>query len=112
MREIYIDGDYIVTKVDGREVSRELNVLPSASAGVPQQVTMRQARIALYNAGKLSAVNAAIAGMPGAAGDAARIEWEFSSTVERNKPLVTSMGAVLSMDNAALDALFVAAAAL
>ena len=112
MRETHINGEYLVTTIDGHEVSRELNVLPSASAGVPQQVTMRQARIALYNAGKLATVNAAISAMTGAAGDAARIEWEFSSTVERSKPLVASMGAVLSMDNAALDALFVAAAEL
>lgn len=112
MRETHIEGDYLVTTIDGHEVSRELNVPASPSSSIPQVVTMRQARIALYNAGKLSAVNAAISGMSGAAGDAARIEWEFSSTVERNKPLVASMGAVLSMDNAALDALFIAAAAL
>ena len=111
MRDTYIDGEYIVTTEDGKEVSREINRYPVIS-NIPQQVTMRQARIALYNAGKLATVNAAISAMTGAAGDAARIEWEFSSTVERNKPLVTSMGAVLSMDSTALDALFVAAAAL
>ena len=111
MRDTYIDGEYIVTTENGKEVSREINRYPIIS-NVPQSVTMRQARIALYNAGKLATVDAAIAGMSGAAGDAARIEWEFSSTVERNKPLVASMGAVLSMDDAALDSLFIAAAAL
>ena len=79
---------------------------------VPQAVTMRQARLALLAAGKLAAVNSAIAGMPGAQGEAARIEWEFSSEVQRNQPLVLSLGGALNMTPAQLDGLFVAAAAL
>lgn len=78
----------------------------------PQSVTMRQARLALLDAGLLATVNAAIAGMAGAAGDAARIEWEFSSEVQRDKTLVASMAAALGLSDAQLDALFIAAAAL
>jgi len=78
-------------------------------ATVPQQVTMRQARRALLNAGLLTTVNTAIAAMTGVEGDAARIDWEFSSTVERNQPLVISMGAALGLSSAQLDALFIAA---
>lgn len=79
---------------------------------VPQIVTMRQARLALLAAGKLATVNTAIAGMTGAQGEAARIEWEFSSEVTRTQPLVTSMGQVLNLNDAQLDALFIAAAAI
>lgn len=79
---------------------------------VPQAVTMRQARLALLGAGLLSSVNTAVASMPGAQGEAARIEWEFSSEVRRTQPLVLAMGPMLGLTDAQLDALFVAAAAL
>lgn len=76
---------------------------------VPQVVTMRQARLALLQAGKLDAVNDALVAMTGAEGVAARIEWDYSSEVQRTRPLVVALGSALSLD---LDALFVAAAAL
>lgn len=79
---------------------------------VPQTVSMRQARLALLQAGKLSAVNSAISSMPGAQGDAARIEWEFSSEVRRNQPLVTALTPVLGMTSEQLDQLFILAAGL
>ena len=79
---------------------------------IPQEVTMRQARLALLAAGKLAAVNSAIAGMTGTAGDAARIEWEFSSEVKRNQQLVISLGEALGMTAAQLDSLFIAASTL
>lgn len=79
---------------------------------VPASVTMLQARLALLQAKLLAQVNAAVAEMPGAAGDAARIEWEFSSTVERHYPLVESLGVALGMTDAQLDDLFTLAATL
>jgi hypothetical protein len=77
---------------------------------VPTIVEMAQARLALLHAGYLATVNTAIAAMPGAAGDAARIEWEFRATVERSSALVAAMGAVLQLGAAQLDALFMDAA--
>lgn len=79
---------------------------------VPQSVTMRQARLALLGAGLLGNVNAAVAAMPGAAGDEARIEWEFSSEVQRHKPLVQALAPALNLTDAQLDQLFIAAAQL
>ena len=79
---------------------------------IPQSVTMRQARLALLQAGQLAAVSSAIAGMTGVAGDKARIEWEFSSEVLRGQTLVGSMAAVLGMTSAQTDAMFVTAASL
>lgn len=77
---------------------------------IPQSVTMRQARLALLQSGLLATVNQAVAALPGAAGDAARIEWEFSSTVERNRPLVQSLVSALGLADAQLDELFTLAA--
>jgi len=76
---------------------------------VPMQVTMRQARLALKNAGKLALVGPAIAALPQSQREAAEIEWEFSSVVERNRPFVVSLGTILGLDGAAMDALFISA---
>lgn len=91
------------------EAIRAANSPPQA---VPQSVTMRQARMALLQAGLLQTVNDAIAAMPGIEGDAARIEWEFSSEVHRDKALVQSLAPTLRMTDAELDDLFTLAATL
>ena len=79
---------------------------------VPQEVTMRQARLSLHAAGKLTAVNAAIAALPDPPKTAALIEWEYSSTVRRDSRFVALLGPALGLDSAALDDLFVAASKL
>ena len=83
-----------------------------AVVAVPEVVTMRQARLALLGAGLLAQVNTAVANMPGAEGDAARIEWEYAHEVRRDSPLVSVLGAALELDDAKLDALFVDAVGL
>lgn len=75
-------------------------------------VTMRQARLALLGAGMLSTVNNMLAGMTGAQGEAARIEWEYSQEVQRDRGLVQALRTKLGMTEAQLDALFTAAAAI
>lgn len=79
---------------------------------VPQAVTMRQARLALLAAGKLTTANAAITAMPGTEGDAARIEWEYAHEVRRDAALVAGMASVLGLTSEQLDELFIAAAAI
>ena len=75
-------------------------------------VTMRQARLALLAANMLTAVNTAIAAMTGTEGEAARIEWEYAAEVRRDSALVQALTPALGLDDAALDDLFTAAAAL
>ena len=71
---------------------------------------MAQARLALLGAGKLAAVDAAIAAIPDAAKkQAARIEWEYAGTVHRDHGLVSQIGPALGLTSAQIDALFVAA---
>lgn len=83
---------------------------PSPPAAPPpvQAVTMRQARLALLATGKLDDVEAAIAAAP----RAVRIEWEYATQIERASPIVAAIAAELDLDEAALDALFAAAAQL
>lgn len=77
----------------------------------PTEVTMRQARLAMLDAGILSSVDSAVAGMTGTAGEAAKIEWEYAQTLKRDHPLVVSLSTALNLTPAQLDALFTAAGA-
>ena len=79
---------------------------------VPAAVSMRQARLALLKAGLLAQVNTAVAAMPGAEGDAARIEWEYAQEVRRDSPLLAQLAGALNLSTAQLDDLFRTAATL
>jgi len=79
---------------------------------VPSEVTMRQARLALHAAGKLTAVNDAINALPDPPKTAALIEWEYSNAVRRDSQFVALLGPALGLDAAGLDALFIAASKL
>lgn len=80
----------------------------AAPPAVPQVITMRQARLALYNAKVLDQVNAAVT----AAQPPDQIWWEYSTEVHRQHPLVLQITAGLGMTSDQVDALFIAAAAL
>lgn len=69
-------------------------------------VTMRQARLALHQAGKLSLVDDAIALIPEPDKSLISIEWEYASTVERTSPWMSTMGAALGLSDDELDQLF------
>lgn len=100
------DGTWTSTPKDPAVIDAE------RKARIPRTVTMRQARRALRAAGLLPTVDAAIASMPGAAGEDARIDWEYSGEVQRDKALVQGLSASLGLTEAQLDGLFTAAAAL
>lgn len=79
---------------------------PPSPVIVPKSVTMRQARLALLQAGLLAQIDAAITE------PAARIEWEFAATVDRSSALVQQMSASLGLTTTQLDDLFILAATL
>jgi predicted component of type VI protein secretion system len=85
---------------------------PVVTPAVPVSVTMRQARLALLQAGKLSSVDAAIASMPSPQKEAAQIEWEFSSAVDRDRAITQMLGSALGMSEADIDNLFIIASTL
>jgi hypothetical protein len=74
----------------------------------PQQVTMRQARIALLNAGLLDDVEVVIA----AAGREAQLEWEYAAVVDRSNPAVVAVQQQEALTDAQIDDLFREAAKL
>ena len=79
---------------------------------IPDEVTMRQARLALLGAGKLAGVEAAIASLQEPHKTAASIEWEYGNALQRSNPFVAQLGAALGLDESGIDALFVEAAKL
>ena len=89
------------------EIARLTALIPTVEEK-PQTVTMRQARLALLQAGLLDKATKAVAG----AGPAAQIEWEYSSDVGRNAALVQALSGALGLTDEQLDGLFVVAATL
>lgn len=79
---------------------------------VPSSVTMRQARLALHAAGLLGQVETAIDALPEPPQTEARIEWDFSSEVFRERDFVKMLGASLGLTSEQMDGLFITAATL
>jgi hypothetical protein len=79
---------------------------------VPQEVSMRQARLALLGAGLLSTVRQFLEALPGDEGEAARIEWEYAGSVTRSSALINSIGGQLGLTETQIDDLFRTAAAM
>ena len=86
--------------------------LSAPVAVVPVSVPMRNARLALYSAGRLKQVEDYIAAMEGVEGDLARIDWATALTVRRDSPIVAKLMTLLSLTGDQIDALFISAAAL
>lgn len=78
----------------------------------PTSASMRQARLALLQAGKLAAVEAAINALTGPAKEAAQIEWEYATEVRRDSALMKQLAAAIGLTEADLDALFTQAVTL
>ena len=85
---------------------------PDPGPGVPQEVTMRQARLALLNAGLLDAAQGVIDALPMPQRRAAQIEWEYALSVRRDHPLIALMISEGLATAEQVDGLFVAAAGL
>lgn len=110
-----IDGMYIELIGQHCDLTGEAAVFSPVPVvpAVPVSVSMRQAKRALLNAGLLDAADLAIAGIADeTARRAAQIDWTSATDVRRDWPLVAAIAQALSLTDAQIDALFVAAAAL
>lgn len=85
---------------------------PPPPSLVPAKITMRQARLVLFDVGLLNAVPTAINALPSPAKDKAMIEWEYSNDVVRHNGFVSALGPALGLTEEQIDALFIAGAAL
>lgn len=85
----------------------EIAARVAAPQPVPASVTMRQMRLWLLQADKLTLVEAAILAIPDTAlRQAAKIDWEYATIIERARPLTTSLAQAIGMTPAELDQAF------
>jgi hypothetical protein len=75
---------------------------------IPTVVSIRQARLALYQLGLLTNVEAAVA----SADEATKITWEYTTEVRREDPLVQTLSVGLGLTSDDLDTLFTLASTL
>jgi hypothetical protein len=130
----YIDGDIevahqwfvvfptalVAEEIRVARIQKDAEVKIDASAQLPPPaipqldgvVSMRQARLALAQAGHLATIDAIVASLPDAEKEVFEIEWEYATTVEKDSAWVQQMAAALGLDDAGLDALFDLAATL
>ena len=93
----------------------EANIKPVVPAPViiPSVVTMRQARLALLQEGLLSDVTSAISAITDETSrQAAQIEWEYATIVDRNSTFTQQLVTALGLTNEQVDSLFLQASTL
>ena len=98
----------------GDELPFEPAPSPPAPPAMPS-ITARQLRLALLGLGLTGAqVEAEIATMPGSdtTREAARIEWEYATSYQRDHQLVAMLGAALGLTEAQIDSAWMEAATL
>ena len=85
---------------------------PPNPVQIPQEITMRQARLALLDIGLLANVQTAINTLPEPDKTKAQIEWEYSNALQRDNPFVTTLGTALGLSSDDIDNLFITASGL
>lgn len=79
---------------------------------IPTEVSMRQARLALFQQGKLSLIQPLIDAMTDPQKTATQISWDYATEVHRDDDLVKALSAQLGLTDADLDTLFTLASTL
>lgn len=85
---------------------------PAQPTPIPTSVSMRQARLALFQQGLLANVQTAIDGLPEPQKTTTQISWDYATTVQREDDLVVQLSGALGLDSTALDGLFTLASTL
>lgn len=106
-----LDGEWVAS--DPVAVQAIIDAYQPAPAPVPQEVTMRQARVALISLRLFDQVEAALAAIPDEIERKLALQtWEYSAAVERFNPLIVMLAPALGLTDQQLDDLFRLAATL
>lgn len=104
------EGREDLIKPDWVEMTaEEWSAYIAPKVSIPDEVTMRQARIALLRYGLLSTIESAIIN---GVNEEMKIEWEYALTVRRDWPSLVSLTQSMGMTSAQLDELFILASTL
>lgn len=94
-------------------IGMDINIpKPIIKDELPTEVSMRQARLALFQQGLLGHVQATIDALPEPNKTVTQISWDYATVVNRDDELVAALSAQLGLTSEALDALFTLAATL
>lgn len=104
----------VTVEENGAIVERVWIPAPVEPVVFPATISPRQIRLWLINNGiSLSAVDATIASIENEVlRETTKIEWEFSPYVERNHPMINTLGAALGLTGEQIDQAFVEASQL
>lgn len=80
---------------------------PTPVTIIPQEITMRQARLVLLEHGLLANVQTAINSLPEPNKTKAQIEWDYSNALQRDNSFVAVLGAALGLTDEDVDNLFI-----
>lgn len=105
-------NEHKITQINQEPDLTWTTLKPILPAPVPTIVSKRQADKALYLAGRLADVEAAINAMPEPDKTLSRIDWEKATQIERDWPLTQQLATGLGLTQADLDDLFTTAAGL
>ena len=83
------------------------NPPPLSPLQIPQEITMRQARLVLLENGLLANVQTAIGSLPEPSKTKAQIEWDYSNALQRDNSFVAVLGAALGLTDEDVDNLFI-----
>ena len=88
------------------QIQRDYPMPPAADTEPERKprttLTMRQARLYLQHAGLLQQVDTLVSTLD----ESARIEWQYSTTVEMSSPIVTALAAQLQLSAEQVQAMF------
>jgi hypothetical protein len=79
---------------------------------IPTEVSMRQARLALFQKGLLANVQPTIDGLTEPTKTITQISWDYATVVKRDDDLVLQLASALGIGSSALDDLFTLASTL
>lgn len=96
----------------GYELVEGVWTAPAPVVQIPQEITMRQARLALLDAGLLGNVQTAINSLQEPDKTKAQIEWDYSNSLQRNNSFVSVLGTALGLSEQDIDNLFIQASTL
>lgn len=112
MIETIVEGEYLITKINNKEVSREINS-PVLHTKVIQSVTRRQSRQALLLANLLGNVQPLIDAITDPTEKAmTQIAWDDSLEFQRNDPFLLKIATAMNLSEQEIDELFITASGL
>ena len=103
---------YMQVAIDAGYTDITGNYPPPPMLVIPTVVSMRQARLALFQQGLLTNVQTAIDGLAEPQKTVTQISWDYATVVQRDDELVVQLSGALGLDSVALDNLFTLASTL